>query len=618
MKFKHYFYFKNLRSFSFIALIAMMLLSKQINAQNIDSLKIEIKNSTSSKQKAEIYNDLSNIYLDIDLTKSRKYVDSAIALGTEINDFSVLSNAYVNYANAFYFESNLDSMLFYYQKSYHEIIKTNNKNEIAASLNRMGLVYDAKSNYSKATQYYYEALKIYEEANYKPGLANVYNNLANINDALGNSEKSIENYTAALDIFLEINDLDGQANVYNNLATLYAEKNELVKAISYIKTAIKILRKTNRKSGTAAAYFNASTLYEKIGYNDSARYTLDSAYLYYTFTNNLHGIANVLSKEATILSKQQKHQEAIGLLSESLSLRKKVGSLSATAETIKQLSDAYNSYGDYEKSLQYFKNYTEIVDSILSENTKKTISELNIKYETAEKNKAIDSLQKKTEIKQFQNKFLIYLSVAFGIITLLLLYSFRTKSKFVKSQKEFIKQREVLAKLEIEKQQTEKILLENEIKVQQKINDLQKNELEHSKRELATSTLQILNKNKILSEIKETLEKIKPNNSEVKEVVKNVSKKVKDNINLDEDWEQFKMHFEKVNIGFFEKLQKQHPELSAGDLKVCAYIKINLSSKEIAQIMNISIDGINKRLYRIRKKINLSTENKLSAYLAEF
>lgn len=616
MNFKHYFFKQQF--LLVIIFMAIAFLPVRSYAQELDSLKTVLKKTKFPDRKADLYNKIANLYLDIDLNKTRLYADSAMFIGDEISDFKIRSNAFVNYANSFYFQGNFDSTLVYYQKSYAEIIKTEDKNEIAASLNRLGLIYEAKSNYSEAAKYYFKALKIYEDTKHKPGLANVYNNLGIINDALGNSEKAIVNYSAALDLFLEINDLDGQANAYNNLATLYADKNELSKAISYIKTAITILKRNNGKSGTATAYYNASTFFEKKGLTDSALQTLDSALVYYKFTENLQGISNVYDKKAFYLTKNQNYLDAINLLLESLVLREKVGNLNATTQTLEQLSETYEKVGNYETALLYFKKYKALQDSVFSKSTKNEISELNIKYETDKKTKAISLLEKESEIRHFENRFLFFLTIALAVISLLLLYSFRTKTKFAKSQRNFIVQREALAKLRAEKLETEKLLLEKEIKTQYEINELQKNELGHSKRELATSTLQILNKNKILSEIKDSFKIIKPNNPQEKEVITNISKKVKDNINLDEDWEQFKMHFEKVNTGFFEKLQTQYPELSDGDLKVCAYIKINLSPKEIAQIMNISIDGINKRLYRIRKKINLNSSENLSSHLAKF
>lgn len=113
-----------------LIIFTISFLFAQLNAQKADSLKIVLKNCSNLEQKAKIYNKISNIYLDIDLNSTKIYADSALNLGQELNNFHVVSNAYVNYANAYYFKGNLDSTLYFYQKSYEEITKTDDKNEI--------------------------------------------------------------------------------------------------------------------------------------------------------------------------------------------------------------------------------------------------------------------------------------------------------------------------------------------------------------------------------------------------------------------------------------------------------------------------------------------------------
>lgn len=591
-----------------------------VNAQ-VDSLKTEILNNYQDKNEvANNYNKLSNLFLDIDIPTSRAYADSALYHGKQILDLKAISDAYVNYANSYYFQGNLDSALFYFEKSYHQIAISGDKNEIAASLNRLGLIHETQSNYGKAADYYYKSLFIYEETGNLNGVANIYNNLGVLNDALGLYSESLLNYKKALKLFEKTDNVDGQANVYNNIATHFAEKNQLEDAITYINNAITILVKSNRKLDAAAAYYNASILYEQIGSHDTARLYLDSALINYLYTENKHGIANVYGQQAKLFQNNENYFSAINLMHKSLDLRREVGNLNAEAQTIKQLSDVYFLNNNYEMAYLYYRDYNILKDSIFDLNTRKTISELKIMYETEKKDKEISILKKESEIKKIQNNFLIFISIAFAIVSFLLFYFFKIKSRLLNSQKKYYAQKEKINKLERAKQETERILLEQEIKNQQEINELQKNkfesELEHSKRELATSTFQILDKNKILADIKESISTLKPSNIEEKIIFKRIIKKISTNINLDSDWQQFKIHFEKVNTGFFEKLQNQYPELSQGDLRVCAYIRINLSSKEIAQMMNISSSGINKRLYRIRKKMNLPPHTNINNHIS--
>lgn len=609
--------FKKLATKTILLLIGIIV-TIQLAAQ-IDSLQSAIKTSDDLKEIGKTYNKLADKFLDLDMETARQYADSALMIGQRSFNYEIISDSYVNLANYHFFQGELDSALIFFEMSYQAILKSRNRNEIAAALNRLGLIYESKSDYSTAAGFYYKALKIYEETGYTKGKAEIYNNLGVINDALKQPEQALHNYIMSLDLFEEAKIIEGQANVYNNIATLYANENKTDTAIIYITKSIKILMKGNRLTEAATAYFNAAVFYNLENNYDSATIFLDSALMIFTQTNNIHGIANVYSEKAKKLIELKDYSNAIILLTKSWELRKEVGNLSAQSQTLLQLSDFYYLSEDYENALSYYKRHIELEDSVFNENTKNIISELNIKYETEKKDKEITILRKEAEIKKNHNRLLILIVSALAIILILLFYFFRIKSRLLVSQRKYFEQQDRLNQLEMEKQANERQLLEQEVQIQQQINEIQKSkfeaELDHSKRELITTTMQVLNKNKTLTEIQDYLESLSPKSIEEKKVYRQLSKMVKENINLDTDWEQLKIHFDKVNTGFFEKLQNDYPELSQGDLKVLAYIKIKLSSKEIAQMMNISPAGINKRLYRIRRKMNLPNHSNISEYL---
>jgi DNA-binding CsgD family transcriptional regulator len=84
---------------------------------------------------------------------------------------------------------------------------------------------------------------------------------------------------------------------------------------------------------------------------------------------------------------------------------------------------------------------------------------------------------------------------------------------------------------------------------------------------------------------------------------------------LDEEWEYFTKHFDKVHSNFIVSLKAIHPNISNNEIKLCAYLRMNLTTKEIAQLMNISVRGVEISRYRLRKKLNLATEVNLFNYL---
>ena len=96
---------------------------------------------------------------------------------------------------------------------------------------------------------------------------------------------------------------------------------------------------------------------------------------------------------------------------------------------------------------------------------------------------------------------------------------------------------------------------------------------------------------------------------------KNVSNLINSNLSLDHDWQQFRKHFEEVHSSFFKRLTGKYLEFTSNELRLCAYLRINLSSKEIAQMMNVSSDSIVKSRYRLRKKFSLQHNADLTEFI---
>ena len=86
-------------------------------------------------------------------------------------------------------------------------------------------------------------------------------------------------------------------------------------------------------------------------------------------------------------------------------------------------------------------------------------------------------------------------------------------------------------------------------------------------------------------------------------------------LEMTNDWEKFTLYFDRVNNSFLRKLKEIHPSLTATDLKLCAYLRLNLSTKEIADLLNLSVRGVESSRYRLRKKLDISNEISFVDYL---
>lgn len=177
------------------------------------------------------------------------------------------------------------------------------------------------------------------------------------------------------------------------------------------------------------------------------------------------------------------------------------------------------------------------------------------------------------------------------------------REKFNEEQKRL----EELHQLKIEKSEKEIIKLQNEKLA---------NEVKFKNRELVDATIHLVERSDALGKVKDELQKLykkTEGNHDVKQTLQLLKNVEKNN----SSWEQFATHFNEVNNDSLRKLKNQFPVLTNTDLKVCAYLQLNLSSKEIAQLMNISVRGVEISRYRLRKKLQIPTEQTLNNFLNE-
>jgi ligand-binding sensor domain-containing protein len=157
----------------------------------------------------------------------------------------------------------------------------------------------------------------------------------------------------------------------------------------------------------------------------------------------------------------------------------------------------------------------------------------------------------------------------------------------------------------------------------QKIKDLEnenlQNEIDYKNKELATISMNLIEKTKFLNEQIKRLENIANiSESDVKSKLNNLIENFNKEITTEKDWEYFEMHFDKVHQNFLSKLKTTFPELSAVDIKLAAFIKMDLSNKEIADLMNKSVRSIESSRYRLRKSLGLNQGDNLSDFLFRF
>lgn len=155
--------------------------------------------------------------------------------------------------------------------------------------------------------------------------------------------------------------------------------------------------------------------------------------------------------------------------------------------------------------------------------------------------------------------------------------------------------------------------LENMQQLMRFKNEKLRQDIDSKNRELGISTMSLIKKNEFLNSIKKELKNVSENDKDLKSVIKIIDK----NLNNSDDWNLFEEAFNNADKDFLKKIKTKHPSLTSNDLRLCAYLRLNLSSKEIAPLLNISPRSVEVKRYRLRKKMNLSHESSLTNYILE-
>jgi AmiR/NasT family two-component response regulator len=164
--------------------------------------------------------------------------------------------------------------------------------------------------------------------------------------------------------------------------------------------------------------------------------------------------------------------------------------------------------------------------------------------------------------------------------------------------------------------------LQERIRAEQRINQLMKQkhqmEMDLINRELATSSIFISQKNKIIGLIRKDINRLLRAEKNINKVdIAKVLKTIDENVKFDNDWYRIKAHFEKIYPGFFDRLRKKFPQLTPNDHKLCALLRMNLNTKEISHILKITAPSTEISRIRLRKKLDLAKNVNLTQFICE-
>lgn len=253
----------------------------------------------------------------------------------------------------------------------------------------------------------------------------------------------------------------------------------------------------------------------------------------------------------------------------------------------------YRSQGNFARALAFEDSIATLKDSLNNWEKDRVTKSLEVQFRTQEKEQELVQTRQQHKITVLTNYVLwgtLALIVFFSLGIIFLLRRINQRDKQLLAAKESL------------------IQAINEEKRQKEL--LMQNEIEFKESQLSALVLQMQQKNELMQELKDRIEQDTKTAQDT-----TLNKIISKGVNHDKEWNDFNTYFESINKNFYSKIKTAYPDISPNDLKICALIKLNMSTKEMAGILNISPDSVKTARYRLRKKLQLETEDNLTGFI---
>jgi tetratricopeptide (TPR) repeat protein/DNA-binding CsgD family transcriptional regulator len=553
-----------------------------------DSLLITLENKSVSGENFQLFISIANSYIGIDNEKALQYARSALM----------------------------------------EAENKGSQPGIAEAYQVTGAIYESKDQYNLAIENYMVSYQEYADMEDETGRANLSYNLANVYKKKGFYERSFEKCLEGLGLYESLKDSLGLSNIYVCMGSLYKYQSDPAKSIEYYNKALEIRRIMKDTSGIALCLNNIGVVYSREGNSDLARDFYERSLSLFTLIDDkknqailYNNISNVLltGKEFDLaldyMTRSLKINNEIGytrgvanqyeslgryyLLSDDTNLAidnylkafdlyKGLGRLEYEKTITERLSSAYYMKGDYKNAYSYLSLNKQYGDSLFNVDKMKNIATLEFEFKQLREKEEHARTDQRT-------RWIISITVVILLFTLIIIVLLFSRQRIKIAQ-----QKLRLKNIELEKGQIEL-------------------DLQQKQKELAAGTIYRVRKNEILNDIitrlRSSIENLKDENIPViTNIIEDLSNSTDSHI-----WDEFEVRFLQVHQGFYENITSSYPDLTTNEKRISAFIRLDLSTKEISAITNQTPHSINIARTRLRKKLGLAnTDTNLSSFLSQF
>ena len=564
-----------------------------------DTLLQAIHKTDNEDSLSIIYSQLSREYRTINLDSAISFAKAGLEIATKNEFIPGIAENMACVADCYVMQDSLEQARSWYRKAGDYFQKEGDDYGLAQTLMVTGNIYLAQNNYSEAMAAYQRCREIADRKGYDEILSNIYNNTGIIYSNTGDMDKALENYFRAKEFSEQYGNYPALSNTLINIASIYQDQGDYRLAKNYLNQALEIMIREGNWVQVAGIFCDLGEIeMAKENYQAASEYFSEGLEYMKEVTGEYLGPRSYVIVEIMMNLGYAKFMtghtaEAIDELNRAIAMAKENGYLNMIASSNNYLSQVFEQTGKYKNSLECYKIYKQYSDSILNEGNIKKITQLGMQYEFDRnmREKALeqakkDAAQQKRELVGLVILILV-LFIAFVAIALYFLQRSKTRREALERQN-----------LELEKTNLNQ-------------------ELEYKKKELATNVMYLIKKNELITLTAERLTRAKLDFSrENQKLIQFIIRDLLDNT-TESIWTEFELRFKEVHSEFYEKLNKLFPDLSSNEKKLCAFLRLNMSTKEISSITYQSVRSINMARFRLRKKLGIDRDENLVSFLEQ-
>ena len=576
----------------------------QVKASNPeDSLNNALAKATDDNEKVQISLSLANQMKTRSADSSLLFLDQALKICWKTGSLEDLGRIFMLKGEVSGMRNNPGEAIRQFRIAEFLFRKTGDKKRQGYALNWIGTMsdYNTPVNISESFRYRLKALGIAEEIKDTFFLGMIYNNLAGVFINTQNYRSGIDYYKKAEKLWEVTGDSGNMAIANLNLGSAYVNTDKIDSSRSCFEKAIPIFRAKNKQLylQMCLVLLSYSSLKEK-RYDEAMNYT-DQAMTYvltvgekenYFLSKRVLSDINVL--KGLIHYNQRSYSLAKRYLLQGYNLLDSLGEVDRIKNVYVPLCDIYEKTGKPDSASLIYRQVLIKSDSLLKNQISNfgKLAVVQMEYDREIREKKMQLLYRQATQKR---NLMIFIASGILLISLLLILFLRLRLEQQKKKRE-----------ESEKKQA---LLEKETA------DLK---LESQTKEMTLNVMNLIRKNELMLEFSNRLVRIGENTadertgSEIMQLINSMEQNANNNV-----WEEFELRFKQVHSSYYERLLARFPDLSPGDLKLCALLKLNLSSKEICELSGQRPSTLDMARYRLRKKLGLTPQENLVTFLSQ-